>query len=356
MPDISLSSGKTLCKSLRKYKRHGMLMTCKLPEATRLQVLDALQSLPNQLIQKGDVIPLIMDTGASRTVTGMKDDFLPGTLHDLATPLVLGGVEGKLVAEQAGTVRYEMLDDAGELVVVECEAIYSPTLCCRLFSPQTFHREFYARGAGESEFATRHNRALFRIPKVDGKGTHTITVPYDKSTHLPIIEGFKNATAVAESLAMSCVTDALNQNLTSLQKVMLQWHYKIGHIGFQHLQWIGRQGWLGKMGARIWAAPPSFLSNVRHVSTANSIKSQQLVQLLPSTTKASSRRTSLTLAILYLVINMSPTFLDVFSMLEELPYRHKRSVAALCLPMQLQDSSPCTIKSLSLQWKPSHPS
>ena len=29
---------------------------------------------------------------------------------------------------------------------------------------------------------------------------------------------------------------------------MLQWHWKLGHDGFQILQWIGCQGWLGKPG------------------------------------------------------------------------------------------------------------
>ena len=54
--------------------------------------------------------------------------------------------------------------------------------------------------------------------------------------------------ALAESMAMTCVTDEHNQNLTNLQKTMLQWHWKLGHVGFQRLQWIGHQGWLGKPG------------------------------------------------------------------------------------------------------------
>jgi hypothetical protein len=52
----------------------------------------------------------------------------------------------------------------------------------------------------------------------------------------------------AESLATVCVTDEANQNLTNNQKNMLRWHWKLGHVGFQQLQWIGRQGWLGKVG------------------------------------------------------------------------------------------------------------
>jgi hypothetical protein len=42
----------------------------------------------------------------------------------------------------------------------------------------------------------------------------------------------------AHSSATVCVTDEKNQNLTNLQKVLLQWHFKLGHVGFQMLQWI----------------------------------------------------------------------------------------------------------------------
>ena len=32
--------------------------------------------------------------------------------------------------------------------------------------------------------------------------------------------------------------------------MLLQYHWKLGYIGFQRLQWIGHQGWLGKPGER----------------------------------------------------------------------------------------------------------
>ena len=53
---------------------------------------------------------------------------------------------------------------------------------------------------------------------------------------------------VAESMATVCITDEANQNLANNQNNMLQWHWKLGHVGFQQLQWIGRQGWLGSHG------------------------------------------------------------------------------------------------------------
>ncbi len=63
-----------------------------------------------------------------------------------------------------------------------------------------------------------------------------------------MLRAYKETLKTAESLAMVCLTDEANQNLSHAQKMLLKWHFKLGHIGFQHLQWIGRQGWLHKVG------------------------------------------------------------------------------------------------------------
>ena len=35
-----------------------------------------------------------------------------------------------------------------------------------------------------------------------------------------------------------CVTNEANQNLTPSQKELLRWHFRLVHIGFQHVQWL----------------------------------------------------------------------------------------------------------------------
>ena len=45
-----------------------------------------------------------------------------------------------------------------------------------------------------------------------------------------------------------CVTNKANQNLTPSQKELLQWHFRLGHIGFQHVQWLIRTGRLKVQG------------------------------------------------------------------------------------------------------------
>ena len=35
-----------------------------------------------------------------------------------------------------------------------------------------------------------------------------------------------------------CVTNEANQNLITSQKELPQWHFRLGHIGFQHVKWL----------------------------------------------------------------------------------------------------------------------
>ena len=45
-----------------------------------------------------------------------------------------------------------------------------------------------------------------------------------------------------------CVTNEANQNLTPSQKELLRWHFRLGHIGFQHVQWLIHTGRLKVQG------------------------------------------------------------------------------------------------------------
>jgi Reverse transcriptase (RNA-dependent DNA polymerase)/GAG-pre-integrase domain len=50
------------------------------------------------------------------------------------------------------------------------------------------------------------------------------------------------------------VTEEANQNLTHQQKILLKWHFRLGHIGFATVQWLGRNGLLGPFGQKMGAA------------------------------------------------------------------------------------------------------
>ena len=82
-----------------------------------------------------------------------------------------------------------------------------------------------------------------------------ISLHYDDATHLPRVKAYKSAVSSATALAMNgCVTEEANQNLSPQQKILLKWHFRLGHIGFATVQWLGRNGMLGPFGEKMGAA------------------------------------------------------------------------------------------------------
>ena len=68
-----------------------------------------------------------------------------------------------------------------------------------------------------------------------------VYVKYDPKNNLPTYEAIipkKREKEVKEWAIDVCVTNEANQNLTTSQKDLLLWHFRLGHIGFQHVQWL----------------------------------------------------------------------------------------------------------------------
>ena len=243
--DINLSSCSLDLKKLKKkLDRTGMLMTAKLTHTEIDDVRKTLESLPKGLLQSDDMKPLIIDTGCSKTVSGFIDDFVPESLKDLDSPNQMEGIGGSLTATKEGKVRYEVINDSGEISVIETNAFYMPKLKCRLFSPQTYLAEFQDENM---EVSFTYKKMKLKINKKE-----TISVDYNEKTRLPILTAYENVIGTAQMLSLSrFITDGKNQNLTFMQKQLLKSHEKLNHLGFQQLKWIGRKGWLGLLGNKI---------------------------------------------------------------------------------------------------------
>ena len=252
-PDITLTETKDLRNRLRKYRKDGKMMMSKITEQDRERLRKVFEDLPQGLLGAGDSFELIFDTGSSKTGTGFKEDFVVGSLVDLDHPIFMEGIAGGLEIAQQGIVRYEVLDDKGELQVIETDAYHIPGLKCRLFSPQTYLRAVFEGGKDpekKGKLIVRHDAAEFLWPN-----GATMTMQYDSATHLPRARAYKDALSTAGALALSgCVSDEVNQNLTAAQKWLLRWHFRLGHIGFGNVQWLGRKEWLGPHGEKMGSA------------------------------------------------------------------------------------------------------
>ena len=74
-----------------------------------------------------------------------------------------------------------------------------------------------------------------------------VYVKYDPNNNLPTHKSNLPNQREKEFKALTsavCVTNKANQNLTPSQKELLRWHFKLGNIGFQHVQWLIRTGLL----------------------------------------------------------------------------------------------------------------
>ncbi|MGH3054776.1 MAG: hypothetical protein ACRDL7_07345, partial [Gaiellaceae bacterium] len=196
------------------------------------QELDDLRALLRQMPQTLSSeagFPVVFDTGSTKTVSPEKLDFL-GNIRKPPANIVLKGISKGLPIEGIGTVQWNFLDDDGKACHMRTEAYYVPTISLRLFSPQAslqWNRET------DGSYKVRHNNSIFLW------GEKRMTIPYHPHSNLPTTYGYHDhcVSQLASSLH-TCVTADINQNLTSAQKLLLRWHFRLGHIGFEALQWM----------------------------------------------------------------------------------------------------------------------
>ena len=105
---IGSVSESRLRRRLRRATRgrgtDAKLLMSRLKADDQASVLQALQSLPDTLLDPGDLKCSIFDTGASFHATGFESDFVPGSLKILPTPIKLDGIAGSLTATKEGTL------------------------------------------------------------------------------------------------------------------------------------------------------------------------------------------------------------------------------------------------------------
>ena len=72
------------------------------------------------------------------------------------------------------------------------------------------------------------------------------------SSFLPSIPIFRSGTVTKTLKALAgSVLEETNQNLSHKKRTWLQWHFKLGHLGFSHLQVLGLGGFLGESGKQL---------------------------------------------------------------------------------------------------------
>ena len=245
---LTLRSNRQARKELRKLRAYnGVLQTNNLTPEQRDYVLDALHAMPQELQNPGDSFYLVIDSGCTSTASGFKEDFVPGSLHDLEQSVSMSGIAGGLAIKQEGTLRCEVQLDDGSVKEITTRALYVPGLKNRLLSPQHYFKQLMD---DKATFCVNWKGGILKWG--DGK---TMSMPLCEQTFLPLMRAYNSAETTAQALALhGCVTEEQNQNLSTVAKLLLRYHFKLGHLGFHAVQWIGKQGFLGEKGKQMGQA------------------------------------------------------------------------------------------------------
>ena len=174
---------------------------------------------------------IIFDSGASTSVSNNVNDFIgnifPPSLNALAGLSEKNQVKGEV------TVQWRIEDDYGRQQIIETHAYYVPAARVRLFSPKIYYQE---KGLGSVSF----DKDSFVFTFADIHQSR-LTIPYHKGSNLPIAHLDSGQYNIQRG-TISSVIDDNNTNLTSNEKELLWWHYKLGHYYFGWIQYLMRKG------------------------------------------------------------------------------------------------------------------
>ena len=187
-----------------------------------------------------DEPPIVIDTGASVTLSPTSSDFVgllrPPSIHSLQ------GLKGSVNIVGEGTVSWKIKDAVGNVRVLQTTAFYVPSAPIRLFSPQAYFRE--------------HRSGSITLDQTGAKlilADHThLQFPY-QNNNLPLMFTSKHfeqhtpdvslsetdlhtLSSITDWSGMLNVTDDRNRNLKPAQRELKLLHDRLGHADMQQIQ------------------------------------------------------------------------------------------------------------------------
>jgi hypothetical protein len=183
-----------------------------------------------------NVMPIVFDTGASASVSPLREDFI-GLLDPPLFP-TLKGLKYTIKVVGSGMLEWTIIDVDGIARTMSTNTLYITDGSIRFFSPQTYFQENHKGKAPVDE-----ENLNLTLPC----GT-TMRFRYTSGCNLPImltkhVNGlfiglsFEDIQVMSESASVYLtVADETNQNLISSQKELLLWHWRLGHANFQWIQ------------------------------------------------------------------------------------------------------------------------
>ena len=110
----------------------------------------------------------------------------------------LKGIDGSCKATHVGVLKLDVVDNKGNFIPLETKAFYVPGLHCRLFSTQSYLKEYQ----DDNKWVKfNHKKMIFQFGY-----KQQVTTPYDTMTRLPILKAYKDASKTSENFAFGAWT------------------------------------------------------------------------------------------------------------------------------------------------------
>jgi hypothetical protein len=182
---------------------------------------------------KDDCVPIVIDTGASVSVTLVLTDFL-GPLCPCATAN-LKGISGRTEVIGEGTVNWMVRYMFGNEREIITTAYYVPEASICLYSPQTYFKENKAGSlhiTHDKKTLTLKDGSQLDFPYQENNLPLMLTDEHFTRKVLTVGLMFEDTTV----MATMDVAKEMNQNLTAPQRELMLWHQKWAHCNLGRVQ------------------------------------------------------------------------------------------------------------------------
>ena len=228
----------------KKLKRKSVKQA--LVAASNLIQMDSTHQAKNSktvyLSEKDDELPIVIDTGASVSVTPNINDF-QGPIRPCELTK-LKGLNSSANVVGVGNVKWMIRDVFGCTREIVTVAYYVPNASIGLFSSQTYFKE---KMQGELHVnAHRSQLTLHDGSRVEFPFSHNGNLPimlttkhFNKTQHFAGLS-IEDAQMLGNLGGLLSVADENNQNVTAPQRELLLWHQRLGHTAMQRCQTLLR--------------------------------------------------------------------------------------------------------------------
>jgi hypothetical protein len=187
-----------------------------------------------QVLSKIRIFPIVIDSGASVSVSPCEEDFYEGIKS--ANDFKLSGLADDICVKGMGRVRWRVIDQNNQTASIDTVAYFVANAGVRLFSPQAYFQE-----NGEGSLILSQKEIILTL-----KSNICLSIPFQQGNNLPFLFTTDLVPDPLENIpndlkAHLSVVDQTNQNITGAQRELLLWHWRLGHIGFQWLQALMRE-------------------------------------------------------------------------------------------------------------------